>query len=87
MISYLHALVFLAEVEVHVLQVVDLLVEDVHVSQQTIVLLLPLDEYVLDLLDIGQAGCLLNGIERLVNNLHIPLVVVNKSHFLFIVNY
>lgn len=50
-------------------------------------MLFALDEGVLDLLDIGEPSCLLDGIKRLVNHLHIPLIVVNQFNLLLIIQY
>lgn len=74
------------EVLVDIHQVVDLLVEHVHVGEEVVVLLLALDEGVLDLLDIGQSGGLLDGVEGLVDDLHVPLVVVDELHLLLVVH-
>ena len=49
----LHRLVFLAQVKIHILQVINLLVEHINVSQQPVILFLAFDEYILDLFDVG----------------------------------
>jgi hypothetical protein len=49
-------------------------------------LLLSLDEGVLDLEDVGEAGGFLDGGKCLIDHLHVSLIVVDQFHFLFIVD-
>ena len=44
------------------------------------------DEGVLDLEDVGQAGSFFDGVEGLIDNFHVPLVVVDKFHFFLVVD-
>lgn len=47
---------------------------------------LSFDESVLDLEDIGQSSCFFDGGKCLIDDLHVPLIVVNKFHFFLIVD-
>lgn len=80
-------IVFGSEVGVDVDEVVDFLVEYIDVGEQIIVLFFSFDEGVLYFLDVGEAGGFLDGIEGLVNDLHVPLIIVDQFHFLFVVHY
>ena len=45
-----------------------------------------LDESVLDFLNVSQSSGLFDGIESLVDNFHISLIVVYEFHFFFVIN-
>jgi hypothetical protein len=71
-------------VDVH--QVIDLLVEDIHIGQQVVVLFFSLDEGVLDFKNVSQSSCFLDGVEGLIDDLHVSLIVVDKFHFFLVVD-
>jgi len=63
------------------------LIEYVNIGEQVVVLFLSFDESVLDLDDVSETRSFLYCIEGFIYDFHIPLIVVNKFHFLLIVNY
>lgn len=75
-----------SKVRVDIDEVVDFLVEYIDVGEQIIVLFFSFDEGVLYFLDVGEAGGFFDGVEGLVNDLHIPLIIVDQFHFLFVVH-
>ncbi len=78
-------LIFEPECLIVVNEGINFLVENIDISEQVVVLFLTLNKSVLDLLDVSQASGLLDCVERLVNYLHVALVVVDKFHFFLVV--
>lgn len=72
-------------IDIH--QVIDFLVEHVHVGQEIVVLLFSLYKRVLDLLYIREACGLFDGIEGLIDDLHISLIIINELNLFLIVDY
>lgn len=75
----------MSQLFVAVRKVIDVLVQNIHVRQQSIVLLFSLDEGALDLLYVAHTSSLSDLAERLINNLHVPLVAVDKLDLLLII--
>lgn len=86
LVVLLELIILCSQVLVDVHEVVNFLVEDVDISQEVVVLFLALDEGVLDLEDVGQAGCFLDGSKCFIDDLHVSLVVVDQLHFFLIVD-
>jgi len=86
LIVFLELLVLGSEMLVDVDQVVDFLVEDINIGEKVVVLFLTLDEGVLDLENVGQSCGFFDGIESLVNDFHVSLIIVDKFHFFLVVD-
>ena len=86
LVVFLELFILGSEVLIDVDQIVDFLVEHIDISEQVVVLLLSFDESVLDLENVGQSCCFFDGGKGLVDNLHVSLVVIDKFHFLLIVD-
>ena len=71
---------------IYIDKIVDFLVEYINIGEKVVVLLLSFDEGVLDLQNVGQSGGFLDGVEGLVNDLHISLVVINEFDFFLVVD-
>ena len=65
---------------------VDLLVKDIDVCEEIVVLFLSLDESVLDFFYIGESSCFFDCVEGLVDNFHVPLIIVDQLDFFFVVD-
>ena len=61
------------------------MIENIHIGEKIVVLFLALDEGALDFFDVGETCGFLDGVEGFVNNLHVPLIVINEFNFLFII--
>ena len=62
------------------------MVEDIHIGEEVVVLLLSLDEGVLDFKDVSEASRFLDGGEGLINDLHVALIVVDQFYLFFVVH-
>ena len=87
LVVFFQLFVFSSKMLIDIYQIVDFLVEDIHIGEQVVVLLLSLDESVLNFEDIGETSCLFDGVEGFINYFHVSLIVVNKFYFFFIVDY
>ena len=67
------------------LEFVDVGGEHINVVKQRVILLLRLDERIHDLLDIRNPGRLLDLAERVVDHLHVPLILVYHLHLLLVI--
>jgi hypothetical protein len=86
LVVLLKLLVLGSKILIDINKVINLLIQDIHISEQVIVLFLTFDEGVLDFKDVGKARCLFNSGECFVDNFHIPLIVINKFDFFLVVN-
>lgn len=75
----------LFQVFVAIDEVVDVLVEHIHVRQQSVVLLLALDKGVLDFVDVADSRRLLDLAEGFIDDLHVALVAVYQLDLFLIV--
>lgn len=87
LVVFFQLFIFSSKMLIDVDQVVNFLIEDIHIGEQVVVLLLSLDESVLNFEDIGETSCLFDGVEGFINYFHVSLIVVNKFYFFFIVDY
>lgn len=74
------------EMLIDVDQVVDLLIEDINIGQEIIVLFLALDESVLNFLNVSESSRFFDCVKSLVDDLHIPLIVVNQLNLFLIID-
>ena len=78
--------IFFSQCFIDVLQIINLLVEDIHIGEEVVVLFFALDEGVLNFLDVGEPSRFFDGGEGLINNFHVPLIGVNKFDFFLVID-